>query len=457
MKRELLFAVLLLLPMLAMAQNKKVAVYVNGENAGINKVLGSKLVSAIARSEEYSAIERTSSFLAELSKEQKYQRTGAVDDNELSRLGKQFGVQYICVAAVSEAFNEQYLSARIINVESAQVERTASSSGSIHSLDALLSAADAVAGDLLSSLRQRGQATSPKVAVYVIKNDAGKDIGRVLGDKLVAGFTNSGKYIAIERTNSFLQQLSKEQKYQRTGAVDDNDISRLGRQFGVQYVCVADVSDVFGEKFISSRLIDVETAEVVNSHDAGGAVNNMGNCVRLANEIASNLSKGTFAEQAEEARRAEQARKAEQARRAEQERKAAERRVQLKAQGWVDLGLPSGTLWKDANEPGGLYTYEQAVSKFGNKLPTRSQLEELKYKCTWRWNGSGYKVTGPNGESIVLPVGNSIRMDVGFTGFYWSSSPGGSEEAWVLYFDSAMIAITSEERCDRHSVRLVQD
>lgn len=273
--RKLLIISLSVLSLIAFAQQKKVAVYVTGEDAGINKVLGSKLVSAIARSEEYSAIERTESFLAELSKEQEYQRTGAVDDSELSRLGKQFGVQYICVAAVSDAFNEKYLSARLIDVETAQVERTASSSGAIQSLESLVTAANAVSTELLSSLGKGQESNLKKVAVYVVKNDAGKSIGRVLGDKLVAGFTNSGRYIAIERTNSFLAQINKEQNYQHSGAVDDSDLSRLGKQFGVQYVCVADVSDVFGEKFISARLIDVETAEVVNTHDVGGEMNNM--------------------------------------------------------------------------------------------------------------------------------------------------------------------------------------
>ena len=294
----------------AVAQQKKVAVYVTGDDAGINKVLGSKLVSAIARSNEYSAIERTEAFLAELNKEQNYQRTGAVDDSELSRLGKQFGVQYICVAAVTDAFNEKYLSARLINVETAQVERTASSSGAIQSLDGLISAANSISSDLLSSLGKERQTNLKKVAVYVVKSDAAKNIDKVLGDKLVAGFTNSGRYIAIERTNSFLAQLNKEQNYQHSGAVDDSDLSRLGKQFGVQYVCVADVSDVFGEKYISARLIDVETAEVVNTHDIGGEMNSMSGCLRMANDIAANLSKGTLAEQAEEARLKEEAEKA---------------------------------------------------------------------------------------------------------------------------------------------------
>ena len=332
--KKLLIILLSALSLSAFAQQKKVAVYVTGEDAGINKVLGSKLVSAIARSNEFSAIERTESFLAELSKEQNYQRTGAVDDNELSRLGKQFGVQYICVAAVSDAFNEKYLSARLIDVETAQVERTASSSGAIQSLDGIVAAANSVSNDLLSSLGRGRQSNLKKVAVYVVKNEAGRNIGRVLGDKLVAGFTNSGRYIAIERTNSFLSQLSKEQKYQRTGAVDDNDISRLGKQFGVQYVCVADVTDVYGEKYISARLIDVETAEVVNTHDVGGAMNNMSGCLRMANDIAAKLSKGTFAEQAEEARleaiRREQERQQqlEEQRLAEQRRREAEERAE---------------------------------------------------------------------------------------------------------------------------------
>ena len=323
------------------------AVYVTGEDAGINKVLGSKLVSAIARSNEFSAIERTESFLAELNKEQNYQRTGAVDDSELSRLGKQFGVQYICVAAVSDAFNEKYLSARLIDVESAQVERTASSSGTIQSLESLVSAANAVSNDLLSNLGNSKQSNSKKVAVYVVKNEAGRNIGRVLGDKLVAGFTNSGRYIAIERTNSFLTQLNKEQNYQHSGAVDDSDLSRIGKQFGVQYVCVADVSDVFGEKYISARLIDVETAEVVNTHDVGGEMNNMNGCLRMANEIATNLSKGTFAEQAEEARLKEEAERA----RLEAEERILQRKVENKKTELIDA-IKNGyiTIEKDGHK-----------------------------------------------------------------------------------------------------------
>ncbi|MCQ2271186.1 MAG: hypothetical protein MJZ72_00120 [Bacteroidales bacterium] len=44
--------------------------------------------------------------------------------------------------------------------------------------------------------------------------------------------------------------------------------------------------------------------------------------------------------------------------------------LQIKAQEYVDLGLPSGTKWKDKNESG-FYDYDAAVRSFGSKLPTK--------------------------------------------------------------------------------------
>ena len=149
----------------------------------------------------------------------------------------------------------------------------------------------------------------------------------------------------------------------------------------------------------------------------------------------------------------------------EKSRKAEEEEVrraaELKAQGFVDLGLPSGTLWRDKNEEGSLYTYEQAMSKFGDKLPTKEQFEELKSKCQWSWTGSGYKVTGPNGNSIPLPA-TGIRSCSGSVyggsgGDYWSSTPNGSDHAWFLGFDSGGVGMDDDSRCYGRSVRLVQD
>lgn len=139
-------------------------------------------------------------------------------------------------------------------------------------------------------------AQQQKVAVYVTGQQT--DINKVLGDKLVEAFAKSGKYMAIERTSSFLAELSKEQSYQRTGAVDDNEVSRLGKQFGVQLVCVTDVSEVFGKKYVSARLIDVETAEVVNTSNMSSDFNSMEELLRVSNKIANELATKTVQDNA---------------------------------------------------------------------------------------------------------------------------------------------------------------
>lgn len=129
-----------------------------------------------------------------------------------------------------------------------------------------------------------------KVAVYVSGGtDAG--INKVLGDKLVEAFVKSGKYTAIERTSSFLGELGKEQEYQRTGNVKDSELTLLGRQFGVQFVCVAEVSEVMGEKYVSARLIDVVTAEVVTTSNSGGApMKSISDLIAISDKLSNELS-----------------------------------------------------------------------------------------------------------------------------------------------------------------------
>ena len=129
--------------------------------------------------------------------------------------------------------------------------------------------------------------------------------------------------------------------------------------------------------------------------------------------------------------------------------------------GYVDLGLESGTLWKDQNESGqDFYTYEEAVAQFRDKLPTYDQMLELKNSCQWEWTGSGHKVTGPNGKSITLPAAGYRNCDgntyfVGSDGDYWSSTPDNSDDAWSLYFDSNGVYMYTYGWCYGQSVRLV--
>ena len=78
-------------------------------------------------------------------------------------------------------------------------------------------------------------------------------------------------------------------------------------------------------------------------------------------------------------------------------------------------------------------------------MPTLEEQRELLNECAWKWtelNGvNGYRVTGPNGNSIFLPAagyrGGAGPGYRGTGGYYWSSSLGGyysSYSAYYLYF-----------------------
>lgn len=132
--------------------------------------------------------------------------------------------------------------------------------------------------------------------------------------------------------------------------------------------------------------------------------------------------------------------------------------------GYVDLGLPSGTRWKDTNEGGNnsYYTYDVALKTFGTRLPTKAQVEELRSKCKWTMTSSGYKVTGPNGKFIYLPIMGFRKCSgsvssVGTYGYFWTSIPRGAKYACSFGFNASNVRVGDLERCYGLSVRLVQE
>ena len=88
-------------------------------------------------------------------------------------------------------------------------------------------------------------------------------------------------------------------------------------------------------------------------------------------------------------------------------------------------------------------------------------------RCVWEWTSQGahygYKVTGPNGNSIFLPAAGyryeSSLNDVAKCGWYWSSTPyeSGTQSAYFLYFNSGSYYVDWHYRFYGNSVRLVSD
>ena len=126
---------------------------------------------------------------------------------------------------------------------------------------------------------------------------------------------------------------------------------------------------------------------------------------------------------------------------------------QLQSQGYIDS---EGNLTAQ---------YDAATANWGGdwRMPTYDELYELSTQCTWTWttqNGvNGYKVKGPNGNSIFLPAagfryGSSLYSG---SGDYLSSTPyeSDSEHAYDLYFSSSNHGMEYYDRIVGWSVRPV--
>ena len=90
--------------------------------------------------------------------------------------------------------------------------------------------------------------------------------------------------------------------------------------------------------------------------------------------------------------------------------------------------------------------YDVARQKWGGawRLPTKKECNELLKKCKWEkynYRGvSGYRVVGPNGNSIFIPYGGFFgedHLNAANEGYYWLSTFDGDDMgACYLYFDS---------------------
>ena len=116
----------------------------------------------------------------------------------------------------------------------------------------------------------------------------------------------------------------------------------------------------------------------------------------------------------EEERLAIEAEKAAAKVKAEKEAKSepkVDKKSMLLSKGYVDLGLPSGTLWKKNNESG-YYTYEEA-KKYRKELPSMDQFSELLKYSSAKWNGEGFIFNGDNGQSIFIKAAGYKYFDEG--------------------------------------------
>ena len=139
-------------------------------------------------------------------------------------------------------------------------------------------------------------------------------------------------------------------------------------------------------------------------------------------------------------------------------------------QEFIDLGLPSGTLWAKHNVKVGNrrhfthYEIPLLQQVCGVEVPSVDDFKELHDKCTWKWMKigkiAGYKVTGPNGNSIFLSAAGDCNgaslYGSGSDGYYWSTECLSSSSAYSLYFGSSSKSMNSSSRYCGQSIRAIK-
>ena len=136
----------------------------------------------------------------------------------------------------------------------------------------------------------------PGIAVYVT-GDITDNKRRMLSTRMHAAFIDNGRYRGIERHNSFFTDVENEYAKQGGAELSDRQIIAFGKQFGARYVCIVDVNPAAAGYKLSVRIIDSETAKIVNTGETFNPLHTMGDLDRVSREIVNTMFKGQTAPQ----------------------------------------------------------------------------------------------------------------------------------------------------------------
>ena len=124
----------------------------------------------------------------------------------------------------------------------------------------------------------------PKITVYISGNIRA-DEKRALETRMLASIFKSGRYRVVDRSEESSNKLATEHIKQRDGSVDEEQIKRLGKQYGVDFICIADITQVFNMFQVSVRILDVETMEVVFADNDSDQLRSMDGLPRALDKV----------------------------------------------------------------------------------------------------------------------------------------------------------------------------
>lgn len=207
-----------MLPLMAFSQ-KTVAVYVTsaeGISPETKTILGSELVSAITKANDYIAVERTADFVSQVEQERENYE---IDDAKLYDLGKKYGASNVCVADITKFGDEYYIVARLLDIKTSRVWKTSRKYSRLSSLGELVGVSEALANELFGNTKElstyangdnkdnrtfitkiENREAYTKVTLKIVVTEPSQQIG-ISRQTYIEDVSNGGQYSLINTSN----------------------------------------------------------------------------------------------------------------------------------------------------------------------------------------------------------------------------------------------------------------
>ncbi len=120
--------------------------------------------------------------------------------------------------------------------------------------------------DLMTQMASKDTASGqPNLAVlpFTVTGKVPKEAGQTVAEVAVIALANLGKYKVVERKE--FSKMIQEQEFAQSDLADTAVQIKLGKMLVCTRMLIGSVSEAFGQRVITAKIISVETGEVISS------------------------------------------------------------------------------------------------------------------------------------------------------------------------------------------------